>query len=157
MISLVVARARDGAIGKDNRIPWHIPQDLQMFQRETTGGAIIMGRLTWDSLPVRPLKNRLNCVLSRDETVAENVFASLADAIAFCTRQAQFRIYVIGGERVFAEALPIADRLLLTEVDTTVPGAQAFFPDFDEAGWREIASQPLQSDPAARVRELIRR
>ncbi|MGR3416285.1 dihydrofolate reductase [Paracoccus sp. (in: a-proteobacteria)] len=71
MLSLIVARAQDGAIGKDNRIPWHIPQDLRMFQRETTGGALIMGRRTWESLPVRPLKNRLNCVLSRDARVAE--------------------------------------------------------------------------------------
>ena len=156
MLSLIVARAKDGAIGKDNQIPWHIPEDLRMFQRETTGGALIMGRKTWESLPVRPLKNRLNCVLSRDGGIAENVFASLTDAVRFCEDQGHFRIYIIGGEAVFAEALPIADRLLLTEVDTTVPGAEAFFPDFDEAEWRQIATRALPSDPAASVRELIR-
>lgn len=156
MLSLIVARAQDGAIGKDNRIPWHIPQDLRMFQRETTGGALIMGRRTWESLPVRPLKNRLNCVLSRNARVAENVFAGLTEAIRFCEDQGHFRVYVIGGQRVFAEALPLADRLLLTEVATTVSGAEAFFPDFDEGDWRQIAARPLQAEPPAIVRELIR-
>lgn len=156
MLSLIVARAKDGAIGKNNQIPWHLPEDLRMFQRETTGGALIMGRKTWESLPVRPLKNRLNCVLSRDSAIAENVFASLTDAIRFCEDQGHFRTYVIGGEAVFAEALPLADRLLLTEVDTAVPGAEAFFPAFDESQWRQIAARSLQGEPPATVRELIR-
>ncbi|MGR3568543.1 MAG: dihydrofolate reductase, partial [Pseudooceanicola nanhaiensis] len=62
MITLVVARARNGAIGKGNQIPWHIPADLKLFQRETSGSAILMGRNTWESLPVKPLKNRMNIV-----------------------------------------------------------------------------------------------
>ena len=157
MLTLIVARARDNAIGKDNQIPWHIPQDLKMFQRETTGGALIMGRLTWDSLPVRPLKNRLNCVLSRQQDIAEHVFPDVASAIRFCEDQGQFRIYGIGGEAVFRDMLPIADRLLLTEVATEVPGAEAFFPPFDESDWQEISARPLESEPEAVVRELIRR
>ncbi|AWX93839.1 hypothetical protein DPM13_14495 [Paracoccus mutanolyticus] len=77
MISLVVARARNGAIGKDNTIPWHIPADMRLFQRETLGSAIIMGRLTWESLPVRPLKNRMNIVVSRDAGLTEHVVPSV--------------------------------------------------------------------------------
>ncbi|MBK4215345.1 dihydrofolate reductase [Paracoccus caeni] len=157
MLTLIVARARDNAIGKDNQIPWHIPQDLKMFQRETTGGALIMGRLTWDSLPVRPLKNRLNCVLSRQSDIAEHVFPDTASAIRFCEGQGHFRIYGIGGEAVFREMLPIADRLLLTEVDIEVPGAEAYFPPFTEDDWQEITAQALESEPKAVVRELIRR
>ncbi|MGR3416286.1 dihydrofolate reductase [Paracoccus sp. (in: a-proteobacteria)] len=85
-----------------------------------------------------------------------NVFAGLTEAIRFCEDQGHFRVYVIGGHRVFAEALPLADRLLLTEVATTVSGAEAFFPDFDEGDWRQIAARPLQAEPPAIVRELIR-
>ncbi len=63
MLTLVVARAKGGAIGRDGDIPWHAPEDLKMFQRETLGGALVMGRRTWESLPVKPLKNRLNIVV----------------------------------------------------------------------------------------------
>ncbi|MEM9422743.1 MAG: dihydrofolate reductase, partial [Pseudomonadota bacterium] len=67
MISLIVGRSTNGAIGRDGDIPWHVPEDLKFFQRETMGGAIIMGRKTWESLPFKPLKNRLNVVVSRGE------------------------------------------------------------------------------------------
>ena len=87
MLSLVVARARNGAIGKDNLIPWHAPEDLAFFQRETTGGAIIMGRKTWESLPFKPLKNRLNCVVSSDKSLTEHVFATPEAALAFARAQ----------------------------------------------------------------------
>src|SRR5690606_3827854 len=91
MLSLVVARARNGAIGKDGAIPWHLPEDLRMFQRETTGGALIMGRRTWESLPVKPLKNRLNCGISRDESLADHVFPDMPAALEFCRREGWHR------------------------------------------------------------------
>jgi dihydrofolate reductase len=158
MLSLIVARARNGAIGKDNEIPWHAPEDLKMFQRETTGGALIMGRRTWDSLPVRPLKNRLNCVLSRNPEVSEHVFTTAAAAIGFCRGAGYHRIYGIGGEAVYRELLPLADRLLITEVEMTIDDADAFFPDFDDTDWLELHRQPLeQASPRCTLRELIRR
>ncbi|MFD1883829.1 dihydrofolate reductase [Paracoccus pacificus] len=158
MLTLIVARGRDGAIGKAGGIPWHISEDLRMFKRETLGGAVIMGRRTWESLPVRPLKDRLNCVLSRDPGVAENVFSELDTAIGFCRAEGYHRIYGLGGEAVFRDLLPRADRLMITEVDTTVPGADTFFPAFDEGDWWEINRQPLSSEaPAAVLRELLRR
>ncbi len=86
MITLIVARDRNGAIGKDNTIPWHAPEDLKAFQRETLGGAIIMGRNTWDSLPVKPLKNRLNIVVSSDPNCADLVVPSLGASAQWPSR-----------------------------------------------------------------------
>jgi dihydrofolate reductase len=158
MISLVVARARNGAIGKDNRIPWHIPADLKLFQRETLGGAIIMGRNTWNSLPVRPLKNRLNIVVSRDADLAEHVVPTVEQAVRHARDAGHTRIYGIGGEGIYREMLAIADRLLITEVDITIADADAHFPAFDESDWRMLSELPLESDGApCVVRELVRR
>lgn len=158
MISLVVARAHNGAIGKDNTIPWHIPEDMRLFQRETLGSAIVMGRLTWESLPVRPLKNRMNIVVSRDASLTDHVVPDVASAIDLATAAGYPRISGIGGEAIFREMLPISDRLLLTEVDLVIDGAGAFFPDFDETEWREIARRVLPGDgPTATLRELVRR
>lgn len=158
MISLVVARARNGAIGKDNTIPWHIPEDLRMFQRETLGSALIMGRLTWESLPVKPLKNRMNIVVSRDASLTQHVATSLREAIELAHEAGYTRISGIGGEAIFREMLPVSQRLVLTEVDLEVPDADVFFPEFDESEWTEIARRVLPGDgPTATLRELIRR
>ncbi|WP_407492213.1 dihydrofolate reductase [Pseudooceanicola sp. MF1-13] len=155
MITLIVARDRNGAIGKDGDIPWHLPGDLKMFQRETTGGAVIMGRATWESLPVKPLKSRLNIVVSRDASLAEHVVGSVEDAIALARSEGYFRIYGIGGAGIYKEMLPLADRLLLTEVDCAVEGADTWFPEVAEADWREIARSKGAGDVGYLVRELV--
>lgn len=158
MITLVVARARNGAIGKGNRIPWHIPADLKLFQRETSGSAILMGRNTWESLPVKPLKNRMNIVVSRDSGLAEHVVPTIDQGIELARAAGHVRISGIGGEGIYREMLGIADRLLITEVDLEVEDADAFFPDFDESAWRSLAEMPLESESVrCTVRELIRR
>ncbi|MEC7763879.1 MAG: dihydrofolate reductase [Pseudomonadota bacterium] len=158
MLSLIVARAQGGAIGRDGDIPWHAPEDLRMFQRETTGGAIIMGRKTWESLPVKPLKNRLNIVVSRDAGLTDHVVGSVEDAIALARGEGYTRVYGIGGAGIYAALLPLADRLLVTEVELDVPDADAFFPAFDEAYWFELHRSPLRdADPACVLRDLIRR
>ncbi|WP_134678732.1 dihydrofolate reductase [Paracoccus ravus] len=158
MLTLIVARARNSAIGKDNQIPWHSPEDLKMFQRETTGGAVIMGRRTWDSLPFKPLKNRLNIVVSRDHALAENVAGSGPEAIALAQEAGYSRIYGIGGEAIYREMLPLADRLMLTEVALEIEAADAFFPRFDESGWIELARRRLPGEgPEFTLRELVRR
>ncbi|MBR9765253.1 MAG: dihydrofolate reductase [Rhodobacteraceae bacterium] len=158
MISLVVARSRNGAIGKGNRIPWHVPADLKLFQRETLGGAIIMGRHTWESLPVKPLKGRLNIVVSRDADLAEHVVPSVGRAIELARAEGHTRIYGIGGERIYREMLAHADRLLITEVDLMIEAADAFFPRFDESQWRNLRQMRLQGDtPSCVVHEWIRR
>lgn len=156
MITLIVARDRNNAIGRNGDIPWHLPGDLKMFQRETTGGAIIMGRATWESLPVKPLKNRMNIVVSRDRSLTDHVVGSAAEAVALARSEGYFRIYGIGGAGIYQEMLPLSDRLLLTEVDTAVEGADTWFPAVDEGDWREIAQMPGQGDLPYSVRELFR-
>jgi dihydrofolate reductase len=158
MLSLIVARARNGAIGKDNQIPWHAPEDLAFFQRETTGGALVMGRLTWESLPVKPLKNRLNCVVSRDRGLTEHVFDAPAAAVDFAYGAGYRRVYGIGGAGVYQTLLPLADRLLITEVDLEIEAADAFFPAFDPQDWLLVGRQTLRADgPACVLHEWLRR
>lgn len=158
MISLIVARARNGAIGRGNTIPWHAPEDLKFFQRETAGGAVIMGRNTWQSLPFKPLKGRLNLVVSSQSGIAENVCASLEEAIETAQAAGHRRLYGIGGYRVYKELLPMAHRLLVTEVDLDVADADTFFPSFGEDQWRRIGQTPLRhAAPACVVHEYLRR
>lgn len=158
MLTAIAARARNGAIGKGNTIPWKVPEDLAFFQRETHGGAIIMGRNTWDSLPFKPLKNRLNLVVSSRMSGGENVVASLENAIAEAESQGYRRVYAIGGEGIYREALAIADRLLVTEVDTEVEDADAFFPRFSADDWRLSGTLLLrETGPRAEVHEYLRK
>ncbi|MDZ7906506.1 MAG: dihydrofolate reductase [Cypionkella sp.] len=159
MLTLIVARAAKGAIGKDGQIPWHAPEDLALFSRETTGGVIIMGRKTWDSLPFRPLPRRQNIVVTSRPMAADGaVFLPFDAAMAHARALPNARLYGIGGAGIYAALLPLADRLLITEMDVTVDGADTFFPDFDENQWRETLRLPLRdAPPRATLRELIRR
>ncbi|MCZ0961617.1 dihydrofolate reductase [Paracoccus benzoatiresistens] len=157
MLTLIAAHDRNGAIGKDNDIPWRAPEDLAFFQRETTGGAVVMGRRTWESLPVRPLKNRLNLVVSSDPHVAEQVLPSPDAAVDHAHQAGYRRVYGIGGAGIYRALLPVADRLLLTEVDLDVAEADAFFPAFDRSEWHCLGSVPLRSaDPACVLFEYLR-
>jgi dihydrofolate reductase len=158
MITLIVARARNGAIGKDNTIPWHAPEDLRFFQRETLGGAIIMGRHTWESLPLKPLKNRMNLVVSSKECSAEFQFASPQDAINAAVAAGYMRIYGIGGNQIYRAMLPLADRLLLTEVDLVVKDADTFFPEFEANDWVRAGRSEIRTEaPKCAVDEYLRR
>ena len=138
MISIIAAIAKNNAIGLKGKLLYWLPADLKRFKALTTGHTIIMGRKTFDSLPKGALPNRRNIVLSRskkDFPGAER-FASLKEALASCATAED--IYIIGGASVYAEALPLADRLCLTEVHDTPAEADAFFPDFNREGW-EVA------------------
>lgn len=159
MLTLIVARGAGGAIGKDGQIPWHAPEDLAMFQRETTGGVVIMGRKTWDSLPVHPLPRRINIVVTSQLMQAEGAtFLPMDAAMAHARTLPNARLYGIGGAGIYRALLPVADRLLITEMDIAVEGADTFFPDFDESDWRETLRLSLRdSAPRATLRELIRR
>lgn len=158
MISLIVARARNGAIGRDGIMPWHLPEDLKFFQRETLGGAVIMGRNTWHSLPVRPLAERFNIVVSSDPEIAEVVVPSVPAAVDLALGQGHRRIYGIGGARIYKEMLPLARRLLISEVDIEVHDADTFFPQVDMDAWDAINEQPLRtSKPACCLHEYLRR
>lgn len=157
MITLIVARARNGAIGRAGDIPWDAPEDLKFFQRETLGGAIIMGRNTWTSLPVKPLPKRHNIVVSSDVTIAPNVVTSVEAAIEQAKSHGLLRIYGIGGAQIYKSLLPLAQRLLITEVDLEVSDADTFFPDFNLDEWHEHDALTVRSDnPKCRVKEFFR-
>ena len=160
MITLIVARSRNGAIGRDGDMPWHLPEDLAFFQRETKGGAVIMGRRTWFSLPeqYRPLKNRLNLVVTREAGLSEHTFTSIEDAIAAAQAHGHRRIYGMGGGQLYRAMMPLADRLLITEVDVEVGDADTYFPEFGEDNWKLLGKMHLQgSDPKCVVHEYFRR
>ncbi|QXQ08374.1 dihydrofolate reductase [Sphingosinicellaceae bacterium] len=138
MISLVVARADNGVIGRDNALPWRIPADLAHFKRLTMGKPIIMGRRTFESIG-RPLPGRLNIVLSRDpdwRAEGVTVAASLSDMLANDVPE----IAIIGGAQVYAEALPLATHVYLTEVHSA-PEGDTWLPAFDAGEWRETARE----------------
>jgi len=144
-IALIVAAARNRAIGLHNKMPWHLPEDLKYFKRVTLGKPVIMGRNTFESIG-RPLPGRPNIVISRNAGYpAEGItlVTSLDAALAAAERllpAGQDEVMVIGGAQIYAQALPLASRLYLTEVDAE-PEADAFFPAFDRAEWRETARE----------------
>jgi dihydrofolate reductase len=124
-IGLIYARAANGVIGKGGVMPWHLPEDLAHFKQVTMGAPVVMGRKTWLSLPprFRPLPGRRNIVISRqadwNEPGAQRA-ASLDEALAFCKDDPQ--VWVIGGGEIFAQALPMADRVEVTEIDRDFDG-----------------------------------
>ena len=147
-LTLIAAVARNGVIGRDNRLPWHLPADLKHFKALTTGHAVIMGRKTWESLPekFRPLPGRQNIVVTRKAGYAAagaNVVTSLADAVAAAGGS---DAVVIGGAELYVAALPLADRLQLTEIDADYEG-DTWFPPRDPRQWRETA-RDAQRDEA---------
>lgn len=137
---LIAAVARNGMIGKDGGMPWHLPADLQHFKRLTLGHPILMGRRTWDSLG-RALPGRRNIVISRQAgwqaTGAEHA-ESLPDALQLVAGDAL--AFVIGGAQLYAQALPFADALELTEIDQTFDG-DTRFPDWDRSRYVEVARE----------------
>lgn len=137
---LIAAVARNGVIGGDNRLLWQLPEDMRFFKQTTLGHAVIMGRKTWQSLPprFRPLPGRRNIVLTRDagfDAPGAEVAASLQDAIARVAGQPQ--AFVIGGAEVYAQALPLAQQLWLTEIDHDFDG-DAHFPDWPRRDFAEL-------------------
>ena len=145
-ISLVVAAAENRVIGHRGALPWRLPEDLKRFKALTMGKPVIMGRKTWDSLPKKPLPGRTNIVVTRNPDFrAEGALVahSFADAIA---RAGKAEIMVIGGEAIFAAALPFAQTIHLTEVAAS-PEGDAFMPPIDRGEWREIARDgPYEGD-----------
>ena len=157
MISLIVGRDKNGVIGKGNDIPWYAPEDLQFFKRETLGGAIIMGRNTWDSLPFKPLKDRLNIVVTSQGCAAELTCKSISEAIDLAFSRGFRRIYGIGGAGIYREMIELADRLLITEVDLEVSDADVFFPEIPAENWQIIGETRLREEiPACSVFEYLR-
>lgn len=149
-INIIAAVARNRAIGKENKLVYWLPNDLKRFKALTTGHTIVMGRKTFDSLPKGALPNRRNVVVSRSvsELPGCDVYASVEEALGSCS--ADEDVYVIGGESIYRQMLPLADRLCLTEIDDEPEGADAFFPDYGE--WRETAREDHSTDEKHRYR-----
>jgi dihydrofolate reductase len=137
-LHLIFARARNGVIGHNNTLPWHLPEDLAHFKQTTLGQPVVMGRKTWESLPpkFRPLPGRTNIVVTRQaDWQAEGavVVHSIEEALQHCPSDAQ--VWVIGGAEVYAQAMHLATRAVVTEIDADFEG-DAFAPQFDSA-WQE--------------------
>ena len=140
VISLIAAVAQNGAIGKDNRLLWHIPEDLRRFKQLTSGHAVVMGRKTFASIG-RPLPNRQNIVVTThaQHTDAEGVLlaSSLQDALQ--RAQGEGEVFIIGGESIYRAAMPLAQRLYITRV-YAVPEADTFFPTIG-AEWQVVSEE----------------
>ena len=146
-LAIVAAVARGGVIGRDGAVPWHLAEDLARFRALTLGHPVVMGRRTWDSLPdrFRPLPGRRNVVVTRTgawKAEGAERAGSLEDALRVLDGSP--RVFVIGGAELYAAALPLADELLLTEVELDVDG-DAFFPAWDRGAFEEASREPQVS------------
>lgn len=139
-IALIVARARNGVIGHQGKMPWHLPEDLAHFKRSTLGRPIVMGRKTWESIG-RPLPGRRNIVVSRNAGYAApgaEVATGLAAALALVATEPE--VFVIGGGELYAQAMPLAGRIVLTQIDADFPG-DAHFAAPPAADWQETGRE----------------
>ena len=159
LVTLIVAMGKNRAIGLDGRMPWHLPAELQHFKKTTMGKAIVMGRKTWQAIG-RPLPGRQNIVVSRNPDFhAEGVdlAASLEDAV---NTSESDEVMVIGGGQLYALALPLAQRMVLTLIDIE-PEADTWFPEWDKKEWSQTSEEHYPVDDnnklAYRIIELNRK
>ncbi len=150
MLNIVVAISLNGVIGRQGKLPWNLPSDLRQFRDITIGHAVIMGRKTYESLPnrYRPLPNRENIVLSRkrDLIVPSGIVCRTLDQALSSALSIQ-RKYIIGGEEIFRQLLPITDQLIVTEVQIVIKNGDAFFPQIDSDDWQIVGQKaPKQEE-----------
>jgi dihydrofolate reductase len=156
---LIVARARNGVIGRAGALPWRLPEDLAFFKRTTMGHPILMGRKTWDSIG-RPLPGRRSLVITRDPALrlaGAETFTSLAAALQACAGEPE--VFVIGGAEIYAQALEVAQRAWITQIDADVDG-DAAFPALDPSRWVAVESAappPSAGDPTTAAELPYRR
>ena len=145
-LHIIFAKARNGVIGKDNALPWHLPEDMAHFKRTTVGCPVIMGRKTWDSIPARfrPLPGRVNVVVTRQAGWSEkgaHPSSTLHEALSFCEQFAD--VWVIGGAELYAQTLALADTAVVTEIDADFDG-DAYAPQFGSQ-WEQTSKEPHTS------------
>ncbi len=146
-IALVVAVSRNGVIGRDGGLPWHISSDLKRFKEITMGKPVIMGRKTWESLPRKPLPGRDNIVITRQADYRADGAVIVADiSAALEAAGGAEEVAVIGGGEIYKEIFPQADRIYLTDVDLEVSG-DTYFPQHNPDEWRETAREVYQAGP----------
>jgi dihydrofolate reductase len=150
-LAIIVAQDKNRAIGIENKLPWHLPEDLRYFKRVTMGKPIIMGRNTFESIG-RPLPGRVNIVVSRQEgyspegvKVVNSLEAATELAESVCLIDGVDEAMIIGGAQIYSQAIGVADRLYLTEVDAEING-DAWFPEFDRSAWNEIGREDFLAE-----------
>lgn len=150
-LSMIVAVAENGVIGRNNALPWYLPNDLKYFKQTTMGKPVIMGRKTYESIG-KPLPGRTNIVITRQADyqpegvkVVSSVEAARELAESVCLIDGQDEAMIMGGAEIYALALPHTDRLYLTEVHADVDG-DAFFPEYDKSLWQEVAREDFAAE-----------
>jgi dihydrofolate reductase len=149
-ISLIAALSRNRVIGRNNDLPWHLPDDMKYFMQTTKGHHVIMGRKNYDSIPekFRPLPNRVNIVVTRQPALTLpncTVVHSLEEAVAIAREAGEQELFIIGGAAIYQLGIPLANRLYLTEIDATLSG-DTYFPAFDKNDWKETSRQHHSAD-----------
>nr|AIA16192.1 Dihydrofolate reductase [uncultured bacterium] len=150
IISLIAALAQNHVIGKDNDLPWHLPDDMKFFMQTTKGHHCIMGRKNYDSIPekFRPLPNRTNIVVTRQKgfhAAGCIVVNSIEDALGIARNNGEQEAFIIGGADIYKLGFGFADRLYLTEIQTTLQG-DTYFPEFTKDEWRETSRKHHGAD-----------
>jgi dihydrofolate reductase len=149
IVSAIVAAAENNAIGKNNQLPWYLPEDLKFFKRTTLGKPVLMGRKTYESLG-KPLPGRLNIVMSKQKNIElpDGVLQArdLSTAMETLEQQNNDEVFIIGGGKIFEETLQDIDRLYMTRVHTTIPDADVFFPHIDHSHWKLAWEEPHTKD-----------
>ncbi|MDB5007073.1 MAG: dihydrofolate reductase [Mucilaginibacter sp.] len=143
-ITIVVAISENHAIGKDNKLLWHLPGDLKHFKEITTGHTIIMGRKTYESVG-RPLPNRRNVIVTRQTIAIEGceVVHSIEDALLLCA--GELEVFIVGGAEIYKQAMKLTNRIYLTIVHKEFEG-DSFFPEIDKSEWKEVYHEDHEPD-----------
>lgn len=147
---IIAAVADNGAIGKGNALLWHIADDMRYFRKTTSGHAVIMGRRTFESIG-RPLPKRRNIVLSGTMAPAEDVLVAGSLDEAFALAEGDDACFIIGGAEVYRQAMPLADKLYITEVHVVAPDADVFFPEIPPEMWKEDSRSRVYTDPESGI------
>ena len=147
IISIIVALGKNSEIGKGNELLCHLPADLKRFKSITSGHTVIMGRKTFESLPNGALPNRRNIIISRNPVLTVEgveVYSSLDHAFLKCMSEEE--VFIIGGAQIYAQALPVADKLYITRIHADFPKADVFFPVIDRNRWKETGRESFPAD-----------
>lgn len=153
-LSAIVACSKNRVIGRENKLPWHIPEDLKFFRDKTAGHIMIMGRKTFESLP-KPLPKRFHIVITRQKDYSVDhpmvrVVPSLEAAIDLAktmTSDYPTEIFVVGGGEIYKQSLPVLDRVYLTSIDAQIEG-DAYFPELPQGEWKLLSERKVKGDPS---------
>lgn len=152
MVTIIASTGRDGAIGRKGDLAFHLREDMRRFKALTTGHTVVMGRKTFESLPKGALPERRNIVITRNEGFSApgtERAGSLEEALHMASEE---EVFIIGGVEIYRQAIAIADRLELTEVDADTPDADTFFPEYDAAEWEKHSESEVMTDEKSGVR-----